>query len=201
MLFRSEHHSARGRSSSVTPVWLLLVWLLGAAMGAVPPAPAYAAESRSTIGGTVYLDEKRDGNPTGDRRLRGVEVRLVGVGRNANAQTNQKGDYNFEGLAAGTYEVSVVPPSGQESTTALPLRVTVDGKNSNQVIDFGLAPARGVPSPGPLTHPSITSGQGASASPSPTPTVTPTRSPTPTAVPGPIASPPKIGRASCRERV
>lgn len=182
-----KHHSAPSGRSGLIPVWLFLAWLVGAAVTPALSRPAYADESRSTIGGTVYLDEKRDGNPTGNKGIRGIEVRLLGAGRDANAQTNQNGTYIFENLATGTYEVRVVPPTGQEATTTSPLRVPVDGKNRNNVVDFGLAPGRpstssgqaGAPSPGPLTGPA----QGAAASPKLTTTVTPTPSPTPAAAP------------------
>jgi hypothetical protein len=153
----------------------LLAGLLLAAFG----SGVRAADPRSSIGGTVYLDKNRDGQPSGKPGLEGVEVRLDGQGRSDRARSGPKGGYGFDDLKAGSYDVTVIPPPGYETSTEPLLVVTVDGRNSTRVLNFGLSPLRPTATPTATTTPTATAVPRTA-----TPTATRTPSPaeaTPTA--------------------
>jgi hypothetical protein len=70
----------------------------------------------SSLSGSVVL--ACSGNVTNAPGLSGVAVTLSGAANNplATNTTDSSGNYNFNGLAAGTYYVSVTPPAGYVET-------------------------------------------------------------------------------------
>lgn len=149
----------------ILPARLLVSFLLlVVALFGVPPGGASAADDQSVIGGTVYRDRDYDGKPQGNQGIRGIQVNLRGSNRRERTTTDSKGGYTFDDLPSGEYTITIALPDGDEITTATSLRVKVDGRSTNRVIDFGVAPAR--PTPTPTRTPA--------ASPTVTPTATPT---------------------------
>jgi hypothetical protein len=78
------------------------------------------AASRKTNGGRVfgtittrvnYLENRE--NP-GSGFMSGVVVKIEGEGHSAKTQTNENGQFSFEGLQSGTYSVTVTPPQGYQ---------------------------------------------------------------------------------------
>lgn len=153
------------------PLALLAVLVLALAFA----SPALAADEKSIIGGTVYFDRNRDGSPENDPGLRGVQVALTGPRVTRRAVTDGKGGFSFDGLAAGDYTISALPPDGHQLTTPLNRTVRMDGKNANRNLDFGVAIILASPTP--------------TASPTPRATVTPTPTSTATAINGALPVP------------
>ncbi|MDD4351567.1 MAG: right-handed parallel beta-helix repeat-containing protein [Candidatus Gracilibacteria bacterium] len=93
-----------------------------------------------SISGKVFSDADRDGKlDAGEQALTGIELSLklasVSV---ASVDTNSQGNFNFPELVAGSYTVSLDPPSGMEITTAENLSVTLaTGENKTGLL-FGL---------------------------------------------------------------
>ncbi|WP_458094335.1 SdrD B-like domain-containing protein [Roseomonas sp. WA12] len=90
----------------------------------------------ATLSGTVFLDANADGtNGSGDAGVSGVTVRLF----NSNGilvstdVTDSTGLYRFNNVAAGSYSVSVVPPSGNSFSP------TAAGTSGSQVNNSGVA--------------------------------------------------------------
>jgi hypothetical protein len=133
----------------------------------VRPDTSFAAEERSIVGGTVYVDKERSGSPNAGGGVRGVQVTLTGKNRTDKQVTDAKGGFSFETLPAGDYTVSIAVPQGYQLTTSASLTVKVDGRSANRVIDFGLAQVV-TPTPAVTSTPKVTT--------TPTPTVTPTPS-------------------------
>jgi hypothetical protein len=75
----------------------------------------------ASIGTVVWLDSNHDGIlDNGEKGVAGVTVELLnGAGTSilATTTTNSTGNYNFTKLAAGTYEVKFLAPSGDAFTT------------------------------------------------------------------------------------
>ena len=82
--------------------------------GTIPAASG--GGSTATIGNTVWLDANNDGVlDNGEVGKGGVTVDLLNASTGAilaTTTTNATGNYQFTGLAAGTYEVQVVAPTG-----------------------------------------------------------------------------------------
>jgi len=93
------------------------------------------------IGDFVWSDIDHDGiQGSGEPGIDGVTVRLldhagtvIATAITGTGPANQHGYYRFTGLCAGTYVVSVVPPSGFESTTA--------AVGDDRTVDSSSAPA------------------------------------------------------------
>ncbi|MAT71391.1 MAG: hypothetical protein CMJ58_17930 [Planctomycetaceae bacterium] len=94
--------------------------LLIAALALVSTAAATRA-SASSLGGFVYVDRNGDGQlafanePNPEWVIPGVTVELYSLGGTspalvATAQTNDIGQYSFENLSAGTYELRQTQP-------------------------------------------------------------------------------------------
>ena len=100
-------------------------------------------DTPAQIGGRVFDDLNGDGvQDDGEAGLAGVTVFLdlnhdgtLDPG-DPTAITNANGDFAFANLAAGTYVVSQVLPSGWAQSTAAPAAVTVGGADAAG-IDFG----------------------------------------------------------------
>lgn len=149
---------------------------------ALTPSMAFAADEKSIIGGTVYLDRNRDGSPAGESGLHGVQVTLTGPKGTRRASTDAKGGYSFDELPAGQYSVSASAPANHQLTSPSTVSVKMDGKNASRSVDFGMATQAATPSP----TPSPTARTSATA----TPTVTPTPSATNIGQrPNPLSSP------------
>lgn len=112
--------------------------------GEIPP---------SSLGDFVWIDSDRDGvQDTGEVGLAGVTVNLYaadGVTLIATAVTDTSGYYLFPGLAAGTYTVKFVMPSGMllsptgvggagSDSNGLSTTVTLGVGESNMSIDLGV---------------------------------------------------------------
>lgn len=111
----------------------------------------------SSIKGLAFIDQNADGKlgPT-EPGLNDVEVRLHGGGLQLSAITPANGQYSFEALGAGTYDVFISPGPEWKVTTPSSYQVTV---NCQVVMgyDFGLVrygdlpadvPVRPLPKPG-----------------------------------------------------
>ena len=112
-----------------------------AGLVALPP-PATAG-----IGDYVWLDSNANGlQDTGEVGVAGVTVDLLnatGTAILATTTTNSSGWYDFSGLAAGTYEVKFVAPSGD--------KFTVEGVGSNPAINSSANQTTGITAPITLT--------------------------------------------------
>jgi len=75
------------------------------------------APPTSELSGLIYVDKNKDGQAQDDeKRLRGVVITLTGRDDAGNkvtlrTRTDATGSYRFEGLAAGTYTISVRTPA------------------------------------------------------------------------------------------
>ncbi len=108
-----------------------------------PPPPTGGA----TLRGTVFLDTDRDG--VFDTGEAGVAGRTIYLDLNNNVQresneplttTNANGLYEFTGLAAGTYKIRQVLPSGFTQTTPsnnFGNNATVSGNQVREGLNFG----------------------------------------------------------------
>ena len=91
---------------------------------------ATLTEVKSSVSGTVFLDNNDDGVLDGaDVGMAGVTVKLLqgGVATGATAVTNAVGNYSFTGLNLGNYCVQVVAPTGDG--------FSVVGTNSSAALD------------------------------------------------------------------
>ncbi len=99
------------------------------------------------IGDYVWFDSNANGlQDSGETGVAGVTVDLLnatGTAVLATTTTNASGAYYFSGLAAGTYEVKFVAPSGD--------KFTVEGVGSNPAINSRANPTTGVTAPITLT--------------------------------------------------
>jgi hypothetical protein len=83
-----------------------------------------------SVAGSVFQDHNGDGQLNGsDAGLSGVTVNLLGPGGAvlATTTTDVNGNYSFANVAAGSYQVSLIPPAGLVPTTR-PAGVTVGSK-------------------------------------------------------------------------
>jgi protocatechuate 3,4-dioxygenase beta subunit len=81
--------------------------------------------SGSSISGNIFSDQNADGSIDGlDAGLSGVVVDLLKYNSSTSSYTttsvttNSSGSYSFTGLAAGTYSIKVVAPSGESFSPA-----------------------------------------------------------------------------------
>jgi hypothetical protein len=111
-------------------------------------APAAAPSGSGGIRGLVFVDENGDGKlGAAEPGVGGVTVRLAGPAERTTTTTTA-GTYEFSGLAAGSYDVSIAPPPGwRASSTDRFTAVRVEG-GSVAGIDFGLARGAGAGVPG-----------------------------------------------------
>jgi choice-of-anchor A domain-containing protein len=83
-----------------------------------PPPECPTCEGQSKVSGLVYFDKEQDGVAQDyDWRLEGVLITLTGQDEDGNAVNRQTttdagGIYEFAGLAAGTYTITVLTPDG-----------------------------------------------------------------------------------------
>jgi cyclophilin family peptidyl-prolyl cis-trans isomerase len=103
---------------------------------------------RPSIAGTVFSDFNKTGqDDAGDLGIGGRTVFVnndgsgVPDGNNPSATTNSNGTYYFSNLAAGSYTVMEVVPSGVTLTTADSQTVTVKTGQTALGVNFGEAPA------------------------------------------------------------
>lgn len=109
---------------------------------------------KHAISGNIYLDENRDKTKNGDDvNLSGVMVTLVDGSGNvvATTTTDASGNYNFPGLADGTYTVKVdttgklagleqtEDPSGAKNSQSTPITFTRNDPDVTNV-NFGYVP-------------------------------------------------------------
>ncbi len=145
-------------------VEVALAAILGLAVVLGGPPIARAEETPGTLAGTVYLDPKGTGKPTGDG-VANVEVIATAGGKTDARRSGPDGSFSFQ-LAPGRYTVRVSPPGDYRITSDAELSVVVTSRKTTGGVAFGLAPK-------------------------PKPTTTPTPKPAPpTATPKPGESPP-----------
>jgi len=114
--------------------------------------PSAVTTCTGSIGNLVWNDLDRDGiQDTGEPGIPGVAVTLTGNSKTITTTTDVNGNYQFTGLCAGTYTVTVSTPctyspspTAQGGDTAKdsngsPIATVTLGSNStsNQTIDFG----------------------------------------------------------------
>ncbi len=108
---------------------------------------AVAPPATAGIGDFVWFDSNANGlQNTGEVGVAGVNVDLLnatGTSILATTTTNSAGGYSFSGLAAGTYEVKFVAPSGDKFTT--------EGVGSNPAVDSSANSTTGITAPVTLT--------------------------------------------------
>ncbi len=108
---------------------------------------------QASISGRVFGDGNRDGAPNPrEIGLSGRTVQLLDVDNNvvATTLTDRNGEYRFDHLSLGTYQVREVLPPGAVNTTALPQPIAITRGMKVDRIDIGEAPASGN---GPNSHP------------------------------------------------
>ena len=99
-----------------------------------------APESGGRVFGSIRLTQRSFKPPNSfDRSPMDLEVRLVGNGRTL-ATTAKAGRYEFSGLAAGTYGLSVLVPDGY--STWMPTRpVEIPNRRACVASDFSMSPS------------------------------------------------------------
>jgi len=102
--------------------------------GFVPEGPTYS------ISGTVFRDDNPDGTPgvqdEGEEGIEGIEVTL---NDDTTIETDENGDYIFNGLPAGDYTVDCENIGGMIATTSLSYDLTITD-SSIEDVDFGFIP-------------------------------------------------------------
>ena len=96
------------------------------------------AEPGGTIFGEIKLQRRNDTSWIDATPLKGVKLLLVGRGKDYEALTDEKGNYNVSGLQPGSYRVRVQLPEGTSIHQA-EQEVEVSGKGCAQV-SFWLEP-------------------------------------------------------------
>ncbi|MCX7421052.1 MAG: SpaA isopeptide-forming pilin-related protein [Planctomycetia bacterium] len=101
---------------------------------------------QATISGRVFGDGNRDGvaNPR-EVGIAGRMIQLLDADNNivATTVTDRNGQYRFEHLSLGTYQVNEVLPAGAINTTPPPQPIAITRGMKVDRIDFGEAPALG----------------------------------------------------------
>jgi uncharacterized repeat protein (TIGR01451 family) len=95
----------------------------------------------AAIGDTVFSDLNGNGiQDVGEPGFAGVTVTLQDAGGAtvATTTTNATGNYQFTGLTAQTYTVTITPPAGFTTTTTNPLTVPLASGQTVTTADFGL---------------------------------------------------------------
>jgi hypothetical protein len=127
------------RIQSARPAWGLVLVTLALLLSMMPGAAAASSPAGSgSVAGVVFFDAYGVGSAAGRPGVAGATVRLAGSGVALTAATDAAGAYLFAGLAAGSYTVTVEPPTGYVTTTASTRAVSVTGSPLTGV-DFGLA--------------------------------------------------------------
>ena len=123
---------------------LALLGVLGLASTA-----AFADERRSSVSGTVWFDSNANGRPdSGERAVRNIQIDLEGSNYRESRKTGDNGGYEFTGLAAGRYSLSIKLPNGYGlSAGANQDLMILDGLTAFVHVDFGIARADQLPSP------------------------------------------------------
>jgi hypothetical protein len=106
----------------------MVVALLGLGLfAAANQAQAQTDDGRIFIGGVIHKDANGDGKCSGEMALAGVPLELSQV--NADEifyqQSNADGQYGADGLAWGSWLVTVKPPTGYIVTSDNPLNVYI----------------------------------------------------------------------------
>ncbi len=107
----------------------------------------FGLSSSASIGDRVWLDSNGDGiEDAGERGLAGIDVNLRGAGADGifntaddlirSTQTDANGNYVFDGLLAGEYQVSI--DTNATLTTAGQFQVDLKAGENNLSADFGL---------------------------------------------------------------
>ena len=94
-----------------------------------------------TLSGVVFADLDRDGvRDTGEPGIAGatVVVRQVGGALNRQVTTDAAGSYQFTGLPAGDYELTVALPGALSATTPATMNRTIV-TGANTAPDIGAA--------------------------------------------------------------
>lgn len=88
------------------------------------PTPTPTLIPTYTISGNLYLDANRNGIKDAEGSFgAGTGITLSG-GASLTTMTDASGNYNFSGLYAGTYTVTLTIPAGYKSTTQVSQTVT-----------------------------------------------------------------------------
>jgi Mg-chelatase subunit ChlD len=96
-------------------------------------APTY------NIAGSIFVDANKNGvKDSGESGYQNVVVKLSGPASGLTS-TDSNGDYSFTNYIAGTYTITVTPPSGYKNTTPTTQTVTI-GPNQTAK-NFGIAQA------------------------------------------------------------
>jgi serine-aspartate repeat-containing protein C/D/E len=103
-----------------------------------------AATGSASISGYVFNDANGDGKwQSTEKAISGAEVFLdtnnngVLDSGEPTATTNSSGEYTFSGLAAGTYKVQDVVPSGEKLTTVGSYTITLSSTTASTNKNFG----------------------------------------------------------------
>jgi len=142
----------------------------------------------NVISGWVFND--LNGNGLWDEEESAMPDVEVGLNTGATVLSSPPGWYAFKRLPAGSYVVTVTPPSAYIVTTASAITVTVGPHQTSFDNNFGLREAPFTPTPTPTATPSPTWTPTSTRTATPTATNTPT--PTPTASPSPTWTPTTI---------
>jgi hypothetical protein len=187
--------------------------LVSALLLEVPPSAM--ADGRSSISGIVYFDANANGQPEPhERAVRNFQVDLDGPDYHESQKTDDHGKYEFANLAPGKYWISVKLPNGFGLSAGENRELVVDGRNSLERVDFGIARSEQLPTPtvAPTRAPPTATRAPAVSAPPPAapyapppsgaaprtvappvarqaPPPPPTRTPEPTATPRPSATP------------
>jgi hypothetical protein len=100
---------------------------------------------RSTISGTVFVDNNKDGKMNGlDRGIQGRQIDMYDLDGNvcATTFTARDGSYLFDNLDIGTYQVQCVMPANVSSTTYPADDVAITRGMSVAYLRFGETPPR-----------------------------------------------------------
>lgn len=155
--------------------------------GYTGPAARPATVGAADLGGQDFA-LSRPGGASGavtdsGEGVGGVAVTLDGPGGSRVATTDAQGSWLVDGLAAGTYAVTIAPPAGLVVAGATPLTFAVTAAGELRGgLDFALvaAPVAPVTSPTPSATPTAAPSPSTSAAPTRTAEPTPSASPTAT---------------------
>lgn len=105
-------------------------------------SPPDQTQNIYTVSGIVFVDTDNDGvRDTGESGRSSVTLRIEKSGMVTKSTTsNAAGGYEFEGLASGTYSVTVVPPSGYTVSggKSASRNAAVSSNTPDFKLDFGI---------------------------------------------------------------